>query len=91
MNENIILTNEILIEATQIYYDYIEKYSSAWDELESKASEETFGQLIFFNYQLKDIQNADMSDENNKAIIKDCLIEITKFSQYIIKNLKHFV
>lgn len=91
MNENIALTSQLLTEATQIYYDYIEKYSSTWNDIENKTSEETFGQLIFFNYQLKELQEANFDDKKNQAIMKDYLIEITKFSQYIINTLKAFV
>lgn len=79
---------ETVMYATSIYLKYIEQYSSIWDSNNKKISEETFGKLVIFSHQLKEIESHIYIDEEEKAIIYDCLLEIENFANYIIETLE---
>lgn len=90
-NEEILELKKIVIYATSIYLKYIEQYSSMWDGSNKKISEETFGKLVIFSHQIKEIEAHTYIDDEEKAIINDCLLEIENFAKYVIKTLEPFI
>ena len=88
---DILELKETVMYATSIYLRYIEQYSSIWNANNKKISEETFGKLVIFSHQLKEIESHTYMDDEEKAIINDCLLEIENFANYIIKTLTPFI